>query len=145
MWMDVKYQPGTIKVVAFDNNGEPVKEKEIKTAGKPYQIVLKPENTSIKADGKDLMYVEVSVVDKDGIPCPTATNQLKFNVKGKGTYKVACNGDATSLDLFHVPTMKLFSGKLVVTVEATNNAGEIQLEVTGKGLKTGKAIINSIK
>ncbi|MBP8792058.1 MAG: DUF4982 domain-containing protein [Lutibacter sp.] len=145
MWMDVKYQPGTIKVVAFDNNGEPVKEKEIKTAGKPYQIVLKPENTSIKADGKDLMYVEVSVVDKDGIPCPTATNQLKFNVKGKGTYKVACNGDATSLELFHVPTMKLFSGKLVVTVEATNNAGEIQLEVTGKGLKTGKAIINSIK
>ena len=53
-------------------------EKEVKTAGKPYKIVLNPDRKTIKADGKDLSYVTVSVVDKNGIECPTATDQLKF-------------------------------------------------------------------
>jgi beta-galactosidase len=145
MWMDVKYDPGTLKVVAFDDEGNPVAEKEIHTAGKPYRIILKPDRKTIKADGKDLSFVEVSVVDKNGIPCPNATNQLKFKVKGEGTYRAACNGDATSLELFHLPTMKLFSGKLVVLVQSTNQSGNIELSVTGNGLKRGKLNLNSHK
>ncbi|MFG6687814.1 beta-galactosidase GalB [Mariniflexile sp. HNIBRBA6329] len=144
MWMDVKYEPGTVKVVAYDKDGKAVAEKEIKTAGKPYQLVLNPDRKTIKADGKDLSYVTVSVVDKNGIPCPTATNQLKFKVKGKGTYRAACNGDATSLEQFHLPTMKLFSGKLVVLVQSEKEAGEIELTVTGKGLKSENLKLNSI-
>ncbi|WP_034042164.1 DUF4982 domain-containing protein [Wocania ichthyoenteri] len=135
MWMDVKYEPGTVKVVAFDKDGKPVAQKEIKTAGKPYKIVLNPDRKTIKADGKDLSYVEVSMVDKNGIPCPTATNQLNFKVSGKGKYRAACNGDATSLELFHLPTMKLFSGKLVVLVQSTKEVGEMELIVSGKSLK----------
>ena len=104
----------------------------MKTAGKPYKIVLSPDRKTIKADGKDLSYVTVSVVDKNGIECPTATNQLKFKVTGYGTFRAACNGDATSLELFHLPTMKLFSGKLVVTVQSKTQVGTIQLKVTGK-------------
>ena len=116
MWMDVQYEPGTIKVVAFDKSGKAVAEKEIHTSGKPHKIVLDPDVKTIKADGEDLAFVTVSVVDKDGIPCPTATNQLTFNVTGQGKYRAACNGDATSLEIFHADTMKLFSGKLVVLV-----------------------------
>ncbi len=144
MWMDVKYEPGTLKVVAFDKKGKPVAEKEVKTAGKPYKIVLSPDRKTIKADGKDLSYVTVSVVDKNGIECPTATDQLKFKVTGNGTFRAACNGDATSLELFHIPTMKLFSGKLVVTVQSKTQVGAIQLKVTGKGLKRGDLNLNSI-
>jgi beta-galactosidase len=135
MWMDVKYEPGTLKVVAFDSEGNSVSEKEVHTAGEPYKIVLNPDRKMIKANGLDISFVTVSVVDKKGIPCPTATNQLKFKVKGNGTYRASCNGDATSLEPFHLPTMKLFSGKLVVLVQATNKAGEIELEVSGSGLK----------
>lgn len=145
MWMGVKYEPGTIKVVAFDQEGNPAAKKELKTAGKPYKIILNPDRKAIEANGKDLSYVEVSVVDKNGIPCPTATNQLQFKVSGKGNYRAACNGDATSLEMFHLPTMKLFSGKLVVLVQSLNEAGDIKLTVTGKGLKTGHVIINSTK
>jgi len=141
MWMDVKYEPGTLKVVALDDNGNATTQKEIKTAGKPHKIVLSPDVKRIKANGEDLSYVTVSVVDKNGIPCPTATNQLKFKVDGKGTYRAACNGDATSLELFHLPTMKLFSGKLVVLVQAKEEVGEIKLSVSGKGLKKGKNYI----
>lgn len=145
MWTDVKYEPGTVKVVAFDDDQNPVAEKSIKTAGKPYEIVLSPDRKTITADGKDISFVEVSVVDKNGIPCPTATNQLKFKVTGKGIYRAACNGDATSLEQFHLPTMKLFSGKLVVLVQASKESGVINLAVSGKGLKTGKITIQSTK
>lgn len=143
MWMDIKYEPGTLKVVAFDNKGNSVAETEVKTAGKPQQIVLESDVQILKANGEDLAFVTVSVVDKNGIPCPSATNQLSFEVKGEGTYRAACNGDATSLELFHLPTMKLFSGKLVVLIQSTNKVGDIELKVKGKGLKTGILKINS--
>jgi len=145
MWMDVKYEPGTIKVIAFDKEGKAAIEKVIQTAGLPYQLVLNPDRKTIKADGKDISYVEVSVVDKNGIPCPTATNQLKFNVNGKGTFRAACNGDSTSLEMFHFPTMKMFSGKLVVLVQSTKEVGDIELTVSGKGLKSDKVKLKSEK
>ncbi|HSD08524.1 beta-galactosidase GalB [Flavobacterium sp.] len=145
MWMDVKYEPGTVKVIAFDKDGKSVAEQEIHTAGKAYKMVLDPDRKTIKADGKDLSYVTVSIVDEKGIPCPTATNQLQFKVTGKGKYRAACNGDATSLEQFHLPTMKAFSGKLVVLVESLKEAGNIELTVTGKGLKTATVTLNSTK
>jgi len=143
MWMDVKYEPGTVKVVAFDKDGKAAAEQEIHTAGKAYKMVLDPDRKTIKADGKDLSYVTVSIVDEKGIPCPTAINQLQFKVTGKGKYRAACNGDATSLEMFHLPTMKAFSGKLVVLVQSLKEAGNIELTVTGKGLKTATVTINS--
>ncbi|AKQ46431.1 beta-galactosidase [Rufibacter radiotolerans] len=145
MWMDVKYEPGTVKVVAYGKDGKPAATQEIKTAGKPYKLVLQPDRTQISADGKDLSFVTVSVVDKDGNPCPTATDQLTFSVKGAGSYRAACNGDATSLELFHLPTMKLFSGKLVVLVQSGEKAGDIELEVKGKGLQTGELKLKAVK
>lgn len=144
MWMDVKYEPGTVKVVAYNKEGTKTAEKEIHTAGKPYKIVLSPDKEILTANGEDLSFVTVSVVDKNGIPCPTATHQLKFNVKGEGSYQAACNGDATSLELFHLPTMKLFSGKLVVLVKSSTKAGKIQLSVTGRELKKGSIALKSI-
>ncbi|KAA3437637.1 DUF4982 domain-containing protein [Rufibacter hautae] len=145
MWMDVKYEPGTVKVVAFGKDGKPVAEREVKTAGKPHRIVLQPDRTQISADGKDISFVTVSVVDKDGNLCPKATNQLNFSVKGTGTYRAAANGDPTSLEQFHLPTMKLFSGKLVVLVQSTEEAGNMELEVKGKGLQTGKVSLTSTR
>lgn len=145
MWNDVVYEPGEVKVVAFDEKGNKAEEASIKTAGKPYQIVLDADRSVLDADGKDLSYVTVSVLDRDGNPCPTASNQLDFKVKGAGSYRAACNGDATSLELFHQPTMKLFSGQLVVLVQSQDEAGDIELQVKGKGLKSGKITIQSTK
>lgn len=135
MWMEVKYEPGTLKVVAFDKQGKPVAEKVVRTAGKPHHLELSTDKTELSADGNDLAYVTVSVVDKDGNLCPNADNQLQFKVSGAGTYRVACNGDATSVEQFHLPTMKTFSGKLVVTIQSSEKPGDIALEVSGKGLK----------
>lgn len=136
MWMDTKYEPGTIKVVAYDEDGNAVEEKEIRTAGKPHRLVLEADRNVINADGKDLSFITVSVVDKDGNICPDVNELVKFNVKGAGKYKAAANGDAASLDLFHLPQMHLFSGKLVAIVEAGEVPGDIQLTATMKGVRS---------
>lgn len=137
MWMDTKYEPGTLKVVAYDKDGKAVAEKEIHTAGEPYRIVLEADRTEIAANGKDLAFVTVKIVDKDDNLCPMADNQLSFKVKGKGWYRAGANGDPTSLELFHKPTMKAFYGMMTAIVQSEEEAGEITLEATAKGLKKG--------
>ena len=143
MWNEVVYEPGTLRVDAFDSEGNIAATKEMVTAGKPYRIVLSPDRTELSADGLDLSFVTVSVVDRHGIPCPTATNQLKFKVTGSGSFRAVCNGDPTSLEQFHLPTMKLFSGKLVVLVQSGNSPGKIELKVSGKGLKSARAMLST--
>lgn len=143
MWMDVKYQPGTVKVVAFDKTGKAVAKDSVSTAGDPYKIILDPDRKVIHADGKDISFVTVSVVDKKGIPCPTASQKLNFTVTGSGHFKAVCNGDATSLEPFNVPSMKLFSGKLVVLVQSDTKAGTINLNVSGVKLKSANLMLSS--
>lgn len=138
MWNDVKYEPGVVKVIAYDSQGKAVAEKTMVTAGKPHHIKLEADRNSINADGEDISFVTASIVDKDGNLCPDANHLLSFNVKGQGVFRAACNGDATSLEMFHLPVMKAFSGKLVVLVQAADKAGNAVLEVKAKGLKSGK-------
>jgi beta-galactosidase len=135
MWMDVKYEPGTLKVVAYDDAGKAVAEKSIVTAGKPHHIKLEADRQTITANGEDLSFVTASIVDKQGNPCPTASNRLYFKVTGNGKFRAVCNGDATSLEVFHNPTMKAFNGKLVVLVQSSNQKGNIELTVSGDGLQ----------
>jgi beta-galactosidase len=143
MWMDVKYEPGTLKVVALDDNGNPLEEKEIITAGKASNIVLETDRETLHANGEDLAFITVSVTDKDGNPCPTAANLLNFEVSGAGKFKAVCNGDATSLAPFHIPEMPLFSGKLVVIVASGEDQGKIVVKVHGEGLESAELTIDS--
>lgn len=143
MWMDTKYEPGTVKVVAYNDKGEAVAEKEIHTAGKPDHIELVADRNEIKADGKDLSFVTVRVVDKDGNLCPDAQHLIKYSVKGAGTYRAGANGDPTSIELFHLPQMKVFNGMMTAIVQSTDKPGEITLTATGKGLKSGKLVLMS--
>lgn len=136
-WNNVKYEPGEIKVVAYDYDGTAKGEKIIRTAGTPARIVLKADRNSISSKGEDLSFVTVSVVDKNGTPCPTATNNMKFNVSGAGKFRAACNGDATSLVAFNSTVMPLFSGELVVVVEGLRH-GTAMLSVSADGLPTAK-------
>ena len=134
-WNNVKYEPGEIKVVAYDYDGTAKGEKIIRTAGAPARIVLKADRNSISSKGEDLSFVTVSVVDKNGTPCATANNNMKFAVSGAGKFRAACNGDATSLVAFNSTEMPLFSGELVVVVEGFRH-GTAMLSVSADGLPT---------
>ena len=143
MWMDTKYEPGVVKVVAYDENGNAVAQKEMYTAGEPHHLELVPDRTLLKADGKDLCFVTVKVVDKDGRLCPVADNELRFKVKGAGTYHAGANGNPASLESFQLPKMKAFSGMMTAIVQTQDKPGDITLEVTGKGLKKGSLSLRS--
>ena len=148
-WNDVKYEPGELRVVTYNEYGDKVGEDVKRTAGEPVALRLEaecpdhadaPSNTHeqdsasnqtgiLKADGNDLAFVTVSMVDENGTACPLADDELTFEVTGAGTFKAVCNGDATSLQSFTQPRMKLFSGKLVVVVQSKKQAGELTLTV----------------
>lgn len=135
MWMDTKYEPGTVKVVAYDENGKPVAEEEIHTAGRPHHIELVADRTVLDANGKDLSFITVKVVDKDGNLCPDVNELVQFKVKGAGTYRAGANGNPACLDLFHLPQMHLFNGVLTAIVQTSDKAGEITFNASAKGVK----------
>lgn len=137
MWYDAVYQPGEVKVVAYDEQGNPAAEKTIRTAGKPHHIELVTDRTSLQADGKDLAYVTLRIVDKDGNLCPNDGRLVSFKVKGAGKYRASANGDPTCLDLFHKPEMHAFGGMLTVIVQSGEKVGDIELQATAKGVKAG--------
>ena len=131
-WQNVKYEKGEIKVVVYDEQGNKAGEKTVKTAGKPAKLQLTADRSTIAADGNDLAFITVSLTDKNGTLCPDADNQLEFKVTGAATFNSVCNGDATSLEVFTEPTMKLFHGQLVVVVQASAAPGKATLTVRDK-------------
>ena len=149
-WNNVKYEPGEIKVVVYDAQGNKAGEQTVKTAGKPAALKLEawtqnsslptPHSPLLKSNGDDLAFITVSLTDADGTLIPQADDQLTFEVTGAGSFEAVCNGDATSLESFKAPTMKLFNGQLVVVVRSSKEAGTLTLKVTDEKLKLSKSI-----
>ncbi|MDR0394834.1 MAG: DUF4982 domain-containing protein, partial [Tannerella sp.] len=137
MWMDTKYEPGTVKVVAYDREGQAVAEKEVHTAGKPYRILLSSDRKTLKADGRDMAFIRVRVVDKNGNLCPDDSRTIRFKVKGAGKYRAAANGDPVNLEPFHQPQMSVFKGELTAIVQTVEKAaGELIFEASAKEIGT---------
>ena len=143
MWMDAVYEPGEVKVVAYNKDGKAVAEKVVRTAGKPHHIELVSNRNELTADGKDLAYVTVKVVDKDGNLCPTDNRQINFSAKGAGKYRAAANGDPTNLEQFHLPKMHAFNGMLTAIIQAGETAGEIVFTAKANGVKAGNIRIQT--
>ena len=143
MWNDVVYQPGELKVVAYDSDGKAVAEKTVRTAGKAASIKLAPDRNTLKADGEDLCFVNVSLVDRDGNPVPADNRLVKVKVSGAGSFKAIANGDPTCLQSFQEPQMNLFSGQLTVLVQSGDTPGDISVEVSGRGVKKATMTIKT--
>ena len=134
MWMDTKYEPGEVKVVAYDEAGKAVATQTVRTAGRPHHLELSADRTTISPDGKDISFVTVRVVDKDGNLVPDDGRLLNFKVTGAGSFRAAASGNPASLDAFHLPRHHVFSGQLVALVQSAERAGEAVLTVSAKGL-----------
>jgi beta-galactosidase len=130
----VKYEPGIIKAVSR-KNGQIVLVKEIKTAGKPAKIELLVDRSSIKADGKDLSFVTVRILDAQGNLVPDADNLVQFKLEGAGTIAGVDNGFQASLEPFKADYRKAYRGLCLAIVQAKNTAGQIKLTATSAGLK----------
>ena len=158
-WNDVRYEPGEIRVVVYDADGNPAGEQTVKTAGAPARLHLKvwtqhsTLNTKhstlnthrLLADGDDLAFVTVSLTDAEGNLIPDASDQLTFDVSGAGTFEAVCNGDATSLESFKAPTMRLFHGQLVVIVRSAKEKGKLTLKVEDSQRQLSQSINISVE
>ena len=146
-WNDVKYEAGELKVVVYDTDGNTAGQQTVRTAGKPARLKLDvwTQSEGLKADGEDLAFVTVSLTDKNGTLIPDAADQLTFDVQGAGTFRAVCNGDATSLEPFTKPTMKLFSGQLVVAVQACRQPGTLTLKVNDPQRRLSQTVSIPVK
>ena len=100
--------------------------------------MLTPNRSKLAADGEDLVYITVQVADKDGNIVPDDSRAVKFATKGAGSFRATANGDPTSLRLFHLPEMDLFSGAATAIVQAGKTPGVITFEASAKGVKPAK-------
>jgi beta-galactosidase len=126
-------------VVVYDENGKEAGTETVKTAGAPSSIQLTGDLGTpirpLKADGEDMTFMTVNILDEDGFLVPDANNQINVEVTGSARFKGICNGDATSLEVFTKPTMKAFHGQLVIGIQNNGKKGTATVKVSGKGLK----------
>jgi beta-galactosidase len=142
-WEDVKYQPGSIKAVAYDKTGRALCNKEIRTAGEPARIELIPDRTAIDADGRDLCFVTVKIVDKDGIFCPTADNRVNFKIAGPGQIAAVGNGDSMSYESFRADHRKAFNGLCLLVIRSEQIPGKIKVTATSDHLRSALLLITA--
>lgn len=139
MWR-VKYEPGTVKAVSR-KEGKTVAEQEIRTAGEPAQIRLSPDRSTIQADGKDLSFITVEILDKDGNLCPNAENDVTFAVEGAGFIAGVDNGSPISMEKFKDNHRKTFYGKCLVVLQNNGEPGGVKVTATADGLEKATTAI----
>jgi beta-galactosidase len=142
-WDDVRYQPGELKVVAY-RNGRPWATDIRRTAGPPAALELQPDRARITDDGRDLSFVTVRVVDRQGELVPRANQRIRFSVTGPGEIVATDNGDATSHAPFAAKERDAYNGLALVIVRGRAGvAGPVQVKAEAIGLAPARALIQT--
>jgi beta-galactosidase len=141
MWR-LTYAPGAIKAIGR-TGGKEILTQEIKTANAAAKIVLEADRNSINADGKDLSFITVKILDDQGTLVPLADNLIKFNVTGDGKLVGVDNGLQTSLESFQASERKAFHGMCLAVVQSNEKSGKIQIQASSDGLAGASVIIES--
>ena len=134
-WFDVPYEPGELKVVAY-RGGKKIGEKTMRTAEKPIAVKLTPEDETLPPDGETCVFVQVDVVDANGIRDPWAKDRVSFKLEGPGKLLAVGNGDARGHDAFtEVSSHPLYFGKAVAVVRRDKGStGPISLTASIQGM-----------
>ncbi|MBQ9759471.1 MAG: DUF4982 domain-containing protein, partial [Opitutales bacterium] len=141
-WMDVKYEPGVLEVVAYKDGKEWARDK-VETTGAPASFKAEADRSVIRGDGRDLSYITISVVDAQGRVVPTAKNPFKFSVRGNAEIVGVCNGDPTDHASMKGSEMKAFAGLAQVILRSKRGTtGEAELVIDGGDLGTQTLKIN---
>ncbi|GLB51869.1 beta-galactosidase [Neptunitalea chrysea] len=142
-WDTIKYNPGTLKVIAY-KNGQKWAEDSVTTSMAPHQLKIETVSTQMIANGEDLCFVTVQVVDAKGIPVPTANNEISFEISGPGVFIASDNGDPSDMTSFGSSKRNAFNGKILAILKSTNTPGIIQLTARASGLQSAQINIHSV-
>jgi beta-galactosidase len=141
-WDDVVYQPGELKVVTYKDHRRWA-EDTMKTTGPAAGLALKAERNWLSADGNDLAFVTVSIVDASGLLVPRTKNNLKFQISGQGEIIGLDNVDATSFEPFQGTEHSAFNGLCLAIVRSKGQPGQITLQATSEPLKAGRITLEA--
>ena len=136
------FEPGVLKAVSR-KNGQVVLTREVRTAEAPARIVLTADRQVIKADGTDLSFVTVRVVDKNGTLVPAADDLVKFEVSGPGSIAGVDNGNQISHESFKANQRRAFHGMALAIVQARQKGGRIVLKATADNLAPAYVVITA--
>jgi beta-galactosidase len=138
----VPYKPGRIEARGIDR-GKVRTIHKLQTAGDPAQIRLLADRGKIRADGRDLCYVDVRITDKNGVLVPSAKHQIRFTIEGAGTIVGVDNGDLSSMESYKANKRTAFHGRAQVIIQSTRKPGEIRLNAQSEGLPDRQVIVES--
>ncbi|MFL6332583.1 MAG: glycoside hydrolase family 2 TIM barrel-domain containing protein [Pyrinomonadaceae bacterium] len=140
----VPYQPGTLKAVGYGKTQRTAAATaELRTAAEPARIKLTADRLRVKADGQDLSYVTVELVDARGVRHPKAENLVRFSVEGPGTIAGVGNANPVSTESYQQPQRKVWQGRALVVVKSGKQPGRITLRATAQGLPPATVVIDS--
>ncbi|BAX78461.1 glycoside hydrolase family 2 TIM barrel-domain containing protein [Labilibaculum antarcticum] len=139
---DAVYQAGELKAISYIN-GNQVAEKTVKTAGAPAKILISTRKTEMTANSQDLIYVECTVVDKDGNLVPKADNKIEFSIDGPAVIAGVGNGNNMSHEPFQANYRNAFNGKCLAIIKSTNTAGEIIITAKSVDLESANISLSS--
>jgi beta-galactosidase len=140
MWK-LKFEPGLLKAVSR-TGGKVVLTREVQTAGAPSRLILSADRKTIKADGSDLSFVSVKVVDAKGNLVPYADNLVKFALSGPAQIAGVDNGSQISHEPFKSDQRKAFHGRCLAIIQAKEQRGKINLRATSDGLISSELTID---
>ena len=138
------YEPGTLIARAYNKEGQVIASAMRRSFGDAAKISLKASQDEVVASGTDLIFLEVSMKDKEGNPVENATNRVDVKVRGEGRLLGLDNGDSTDFDQYKGTSRRLFSGKLLATIASTLTPGAIKVEVSSPALPTEVATFISL-
>jgi beta-galactosidase len=138
----LRFAPGTLKAVGRVAGKENL-ICEVKTAGAPAKIILDADRNTIAADGKDLSFITVKVVDDAGTLVPYADNLITFNLSGEGRIVGVDNGLQTSLESFKATTRKAFNGLCLAVIQSNKKTDQLTITARSEGLKEASIIIST--
>lgn len=138
----IPYKKGELLAIAYDNDGKEIARTVRRSFGDTARLVLKPDKTELKADGRDLIFLEISAEDKDGNFVANANNRVNIEVSGAGRLVGLDNGDSTDYEQYKGRSRRLFSGKLLAIIAAKTEAGEIFVKVGSPSLPEETLVLN---
>lgn len=144
-WDYVTYEPGELRAISY-KNGKEWATASVRTADAPAKLELTADRSTIQGDGRDLSFVTVRVLDKNGLPAPIAKNSIRFSIDGPGEIVATDNGDPTSFVPFQSPVREAFNGLALVIVRGkTDQAGKITVHAESATLEGAAVTINTTK
>ena len=145
MWDDIKFEAGELTVKAIDDNGNVLKTETVRTAGTPARLEISADRAQYTANGDDLCYVTVRVLDENGNFCPTANTRLDFSCTGKCEFIACDNGDQTDLEVFSSPHRNAFSGMAVAIFRTLHREpGDMNITVSAMGMSPVTLTVPSV-